>query len=158
MALFCCATACTDLEEDIREVAGVGDVQVKKCACRVNAIERKADDVVVLKLQLPANERLQYLAGQYIEFILKDGKRRSYSMASAPHDEGPLELHIRHMPGGTFTDHVFNTMKEREILRFEGPLGTFFLREDSAKPIVLIASGTGFAPIKALVENAFHKG
>jgi CDP-4-dehydro-6-deoxyglucose reductase len=123
----------------------------------VNAIERKADDVVVLKLQLPANERLQYLAGQYLEFILKDGKRRSYSMANAPHAEGPIELHIRHMPGGVFTDHVFNTMKERDILRFEAPLGTFFLREDSDKPIVLLASGTGFAPLKAIVEHAVFK-
>jgi CDP-4-dehydro-6-deoxyglucose reductase len=123
----------------------------------VNAIERKADDVVVLKLQLPANERLQYMAGQYLEFILKDGKRRSYSMASAPHADGPVELHIRHMPGGAFTDHVFNTMKERDILRFEAPLGTFFLREESDKPIVLLASGTGFAPLKAIVEHAVFK-
>jgi CDP-4-dehydro-6-deoxyglucose reductase, E3 len=157
MALFCCATATSDLEIDIREVAGVGDVQVKKLPCRVNAIERKADDVIVLKLQLPANERLQYLAGQYLEFILKDGKRRSYSMATAPHHEGPIELHIRHMAGGAFTDHVFGAMKERDILRFEAPLGTFFLREDSSKPIVLLASGTGFAPIKAIVEHAAFK-
>ncbi|WP_206997568.1 CDP-6-deoxy-delta-3,4-glucoseen reductase [Trinickia mobilis] len=157
MALLCCATANCDLEIDVREVAGVGDVQVKKLPCRVNALERKADDVLLLKLQLPANERLQYLAGQYIEFILKDGKRRSYSMASAPHQEGPIELHIRHMAGGVFTDHVFNTMKERDILRFEGPLGTFFLREDSDKPIILLASGTGFAPIKAIVEHALFK-
>ncbi|MCG1017643.1 MULTISPECIES: CDP-6-deoxy-delta-3,4-glucoseen reductase [Burkholderiaceae] len=158
MALFCCATAQSDLEIDIREIAGVGDMQVKKLPCRVNALERVAHDVIVLKLQLPANERLQYLAGQYIEFILKDGTRRSYSMASAPHHEGPLELHIRHMPGGVFTDHVFGAMKERDILRFEGPLGTFFLREDADKPIVLLASGTGFAPIKAIIEHAVFKG
>lgn len=158
MALFCCATAQSDLEIDIREISGVADMQVKKLPCRINALERVAHDVIVLKLQLPANERLQYLAGQYIEFILKDGKRRSYSMASAPHCEGPLELHIRHMPGGVFTDHVFGTMKERDILRFEGPLGTFFLREDSDKPIVLLASGTGFAPIKAIIEHAVFKG
>ena len=88
MALFCCATAQTDLEIDIREVAGVGDVQVRKLPTRIASIERKADDVIVLKLQLPANERLQYLAGQYLEFILKDGTRRCYSMASAPHEEG----------------------------------------------------------------------
>jgi CDP-4-dehydro-6-deoxyglucose reductase len=157
LALFCCASATSDLVIDVREVAGAGDMQVKKLPCRVNVLERRADDVMVLKLQLPANERLQYLAGQYIEFILKDGKRRSYSMATAPHEEGPIELHIRHMPGGTFTDHVFSTMKEREILRFEGPLGTFFLREDSDKPIVLLASGTGFAPIKAIVEHALFK-
>ncbi|MFP3656562.1 FAD-binding oxidoreductase, partial [Burkholderia sp. SIMBA_052] len=80
-----------------------------------------------------------------------------YSMASAPHTEGPIELHIRHMPGGAFTDHVFNAMKERDILRFEAPLGTFFLREESDKPIVLLASGTGFAPLKAIVEHAAFK-
>ncbi|MEX3606679.1 MAG: CDP-6-deoxy-delta-3,4-glucoseen reductase [Burkholderia sp.] len=158
LVLLCCTTAQCDLEIDVREIAGVDGVQVKKLPCRVNVIERRADDVIVLKLQLPANERLQYLAGQYIEFILKDGSRRSYSMATAPHEEGPVELHIRYLPGGKFTDHVFNTMKEREILRFEGPLGTFFLREDSEKPIVLLASGTGFSPIKAIVEHARHRG
>jgi CDP-4-dehydro-6-deoxyglucose reductase len=99
---------------------------------------------------------LKYRAGQYVEFILRDGSRRSYSMANAPEQLGEppmLELHLRHMPGGKFTDHVFTAMKEKEILRVEGPLGSFFLREDSAKPIVLLASGTGFAPIKALIEH-----
>ncbi|ODP34243.1 CDP-6-deoxy-delta-3,4-glucoseen reductase [Pandoraea sp. ISTKB] len=157
-ALLCCAHAKGDLVIESREVKGIGDIPVKRLPCRVNALERRADDVIVMRLQLPANERFQYLAGQYLDFILKDGKRRSYSMASAPHEEGLLELHLRHMPGGLFTDHVFNNMKEREILRFEGPLGTFFVREDSDKPIVLLASGTGFAPIKAIVEHAAHKG
>jgi CDP-4-dehydro-6-deoxyglucose reductase len=115
-----------------------------------------SDDVIIMSLQLPATERMQYKAGQYIEFLLKDGKRRSYSMANAPHTDENISLHIRHMPGGLFTDQVFGTLKERDILRFEGPLGTFFLREESDKPIVLLASGTGFAPIKALVEHAVH--
>jgi CDP-4-dehydro-6-deoxyglucose reductase len=111
----------------------------------------------VISLQLPANEALAYRAGQYIEFMLKDGKRRSYSMANAPSSlDSPLTLHIRYMAGGLFTEHVFNAMKERDILRFEGPLGTFFLREESDKPIVLLASGTGFAPVKALVEHMIH--
>jgi CDP-4-dehydro-6-deoxyglucose reductase len=123
---------------------------------RVAKLERVSDDVVLLSLQLPANERLQYRAGQYIEFLLKDNKRRSYSMANAPHKDELITLHIRHMPGGVFTDHVFGAMKERDILRFEGPLGTFFLREDSDKPIVLLASGTGFAPIKAIIEQLEH--
>ena len=109
--------------------------------------------MVILQLKLPANERLQFLAGQYIEFILKDGARRSFSMANAPHDDEFLQLHVRHVPGGSFTDHVFKTMKERDILRFEGPLGSFFLHE-SEKPIVFVASGTGFAPIKAIIESA----
>jgi CDP-4-dehydro-6-deoxyglucose reductase len=113
---------------------------------------------MVLHLKLPANERLQFLAGQYIEFLLKDGSRRSFSMGNAPHDDEFLQLHVRHVAGGQFTDHVFSKMKERDILRFEGPLGTFFLREDSDKPIVFVASGTGFAPIKSILENAFKKG
>jgi CDP-4-dehydro-6-deoxyglucose reductase len=123
----------------------------------VSKIEKLAPDVFVISLQLPANEALAYRAGQYIEFLLKDGKRRSYSMANAPSSlDSPVTLHIRYMPGGLFTEHVFNTMKERDILRFEGPHGTFFLREESDKPIVMLASGTGFAPIKALVEHMLH--
>ena len=157
-ALFCCAVPQTDLVIEVREVVGIGDIPIRKMPTRVNKLERVSDDVIVMHLQLPANERLQYKAGQYLEFMLKDGKRRSYSMANAPHDYEHLTLHIRHMPGGVFTDHVFNTMQEREILRFEGPLGTFFLREDTDKPIVLLASGTGFAPIKAIVEHVIYRG
>jgi len=117
-----------------------------------------------VKLQLPATEKFEFLAGQYIDFLLKDGKRRSYSMANAPHQEGQIELHIRHTPGGAFTDAVFgtgtpsiNAVKEKDIMRFEGPQGTFFLREDSSKPIVFLASGTGFAPIKSVIEHAIFK-
>jgi CDP-4-dehydro-6-deoxyglucose reductase len=113
---------------------------------------------MALYLKLPANERLQFLPGQYLEFLLRDGSRRSFSMANAPHDDALVELHVRHVPGGQFTDHVFGKMKERDILRFEGPHGTFFLREDSDKPIVFVASGTGFAPIKSILQSAFAKG
>lgn len=157
-ALFCCATPHSDVTIEAREVAGVGEFPVRKMPTRVVKLDKVADDVIVLSLQLPANERLQYLAGQYVEFMLRDGKRRSYSMANAPYKDEYLTLHIRHMPGGLFTDQVFTTMKERDILRLEGPLGTFFLREDSDKPMVLLASGTGFAPIKALVEQCAHTG
>jgi CDP-4-dehydro-6-deoxyglucose reductase len=105
---------------------------------------------------------MKFHAGQYIEFLLRDGSRRSYSMANAPHtlEVAPptVELHIRHMPGGKFTDPVFTTMKEKDILRAEGPYGSFYLREDSNKPMVLLASGTGFAPIKALIEHMQHRG
>ncbi|MGB7479261.1 MAG: CDP-6-deoxy-delta-3,4-glucoseen reductase [Burkholderiaceae bacterium] len=157
-ALFCCATPHSDLVIEAREVLGAGQFPIRKMPSRVTTIRKVTDDVAILTLQLPANERLQYLAGQYLEFILRDGTRRSYSMANAPHEDDNLTLHIRHMPGGVFTDHVFNAMKERDILRFEAPLGTFFLREDSDKPIVLLASGTGFAPIKALIEHSIHSG
>ncbi len=161
LALFCCATAQSDLELEIHELTGAlaeKAAHSRKFPARVCELERTmADDVMIVKLQLPAGPPVEYVAGQYIDFILKDGKRRSYSIATAPHHEGPLELHIRHMPGGAFTDHVFSSMKTREILRCEGPLGTFFLREDSTKPIILLASGTGFAPIKAIVEHAIFK-
>jgi CDP-4-dehydro-6-deoxyglucose reductase len=155
-ALFCCATTEADLVIEAREVTGSSDYPVRKMPSRVASIEKAAPDVAIVTLQLPANEALAYRAGQYIEFMLRDGKRRAYSLANAPSLEAPLTIHIRHMPGGLFTDQVFGTMKERDILRFEGPLGTFFLREDSDKPIVLLASGTGFAPVKALVEHLQH--
>lgn len=157
-ALFCVAKPQSDVTIEAREVAGVGEIPVRKLPVRVAKLDKVADDVIVLSLQLPANDRLQYKAGQYVEFLLRDGKRRSYSMATAPHKDEPMSLHIRHLPGGLFTDQVFTTLKERDILRIEGPLGTFFLREDSDKPIVLLASGTGFAPIKAIVEQLEHAG
>ncbi|VFR34671.1 2-polyprenylphenol hydroxylase and related flavodoxin oxidoreductases / CDP-6-deoxy-delta-3,4-glucoseen reductase-like [plant metagenome] len=155
--LFCQAHARSDMVLESKEVRLASDIQIRKLPARVMTLERAAPDVTVLTLQLPATEPFRYYAGQYIEVILKDGRRRSYSMASPPGTGGPLELHIRHLPGGVFTDHVFGAgatqMKEREIMRLEGPLGSFFLREDSDAPIVLLASGTGFAPVKAIVEH-----
>jgi CDP-4-dehydro-6-deoxyglucose reductase, E3 len=158
--LTCCAAAQTDVTIEARTVPGAGEFPVRKMPGRVMAIARPAPDVAVLTVQLPANDPLRFHAGQYVEFILRDGARRSYSMANAPHtqtDKPFVELHLRHMPGGRFTDHVFTAMKEREILRLEGPFGSFFLREDSDKPIVLLASGTGFAPIKAIIEHLEYK-
>ncbi len=157
-ALFCQAKPLSDCVLEARLVRKAGDIQVKTLPCRIHSLQKVTDDVIVLKLKLPANERLQFLAGQYLEFILRDGKRRSFSMGNAPHDDELVEIHVRHVPGGQFTDHVFGKMKEKDILRFEAPLGTFFLREDSEKPIVYVASGTGFAPIKSIIEHAIHKG
>ena len=156
-ALFCQAKPLTDLVIEARTIGAAKDIQVKTLPCRVQKMERVTEDVIILGLKLPANERLQFLAGQYLEFLLKDGTRRSFSMGNAPHDDELLQLHVRHVAGGQFTDHVFGKMKERDILRFEGPQGTFFLREDSTKPIVFVASGTGFAPIKSIIEHALHK-
>ena len=159
LILSCCATPQTDCVVESRQVTAADQFPVLKMPTRVMSIQRPAADVAVLKLQLPANQSFQYHAGQYVEFILRDGARRSYSMAGAPElAQGVMELHIRHMPGGRFTDHVFGAMKEKEILRMEGPFGTFFLREDSARPVVMLASGTGFAPIKALIEHMEAKG
>ena len=160
--LTCCATAHSDVVLESRQVTEEGAFPIKKMPVRVLSLEKKSDDVMVVKLQLPANDVMQFHAGQYIDFLLRDGDRRSYSMANAPHTlvagSPAIELHIRHMPGGKFTDHVFGAMKEKEIQRVEGPQGSFYLREDSGKPIVLLASGTGFAPIKAILEHMQHKG
>lgn len=156
--LTCCAVPQSDVVLESRQVTEAGAFPIKKMPSRVLSLERKSHDVMIVKLQLPANDTMQYHAGQYVEFILRDGARRSYSMANAPHNGPGIELHIRHMPGGKFTDHVFGAMKEKEILRLEGPYGSFFLREDSDKPIILLASGTGFAPIKALIEHLQHRG
>jgi len=159
MALFCCAHPLTDLVIECREISAIKDIKIRTLPCRVQKLERLAPDVMAVSLKLPANERLQFLAGQYIDVLLKDGKRRSFSLANAPHDDALLQLHIRNYAGGAFAEHVFERMKEKDMLRFEGPLGTFFLREDAQyanKPIIFVAGGTGFAPVKSIIEHAFH--
>ena len=155
-ALLCQAKPLSDLVVEVREVQGV---RPRVIPCRVERLEKPAPDVAVIGLRLPMNENFRFLAGQYIDFLLKEGKRRSYSLATRPDPGGvtALEIHVRHTPGGVFTDHVFASLKVRDLLRFEGPLGSFYLREDSNKPIVMLASGTGFAPIKALCEHALEK-
>lgn len=160
LILTCRATATSDVVLESRQVTGASAFPIKKMPVRVNALEKLSHDVMRVQLQLPAHTAFQFHAGQYLEFILRDGSRRAYSMATPPHvaaNTPAIELHIRHMPGGKFTDHVFGAMKEKEILRAEGPFGSFFLREDSDKPMVFLASGTGFAPIKALLEHMQHK-
>lgn len=179
-ALLCCAKPLTNLVLSCREVASVTDMPVKTLPCRVEKMERLAHDVMILTLKLPVHEQLQFLPGQYIEFLWKDGKTRAFSIANPPPpgrldnlktepaqvvsaSATPpnllLELHIRHVAGGEFTSHIFQHMKVKDILRLRGPLGTFFLREASAgqptKPIIFIAGGTGFAPIKSIIEYTF---
>jgi CDP-4-dehydro-6-deoxyglucose reductase, E3 len=159
--LFCVAHPETDLVIEARDVRKTGDIVVKTMPCRIEHLDRVTDDVMIVRIKLPSSERLLYRAGQYMEFILKDGKRRSFSMANAPHDDALIELHIRHTPGGLFTDRLFGVtqaIKVRDILRVEGPHGSFFLRDESEKPIVFLASGTGFAPIKAIVEHMIYTG
>jgi CDP-4-dehydro-6-deoxyglucose reductase, E3 len=165
--LTCCAKPLSDVVLESKQVTEAGAFPIKKMPSRVMHLEKLSHDVMLVKLQLPANDVMQYHAGQYVEFMLRDGARRAYSMGNAPHmmqtagadgvaSPPMIELHIRHMPGGKFTDHVFGVMKEKEILRIEGPYGSFYLRE-SDKPIVFLASGTGFAPIKALIEHMQFK-
>ena len=195
LALFCQAKPLTDIVIEPRSVDITGqETVVKRLPCRVEKKERLAPDVMRLYLKLPNTERLQYVAGQYINIILRDGRRRSFSIASAPHRDvavlahpsahrtwascpaqvppeagclarpaaatqaGSIELHIAKMVDGEFTGHVFNGMKEKDILRIEGPLGDFTLRKDSTRPIIFLAAGTGFAPIKAIIEAALAQG
>jgi CDP-4-dehydro-6-deoxyglucose reductase, E3 len=156
-ALLCCASAHSDLTIEVREVAGSGEYPVKIMPARVEAMTQAADDVIILRLKLPASDRMRFRPGQYVDILLRDGKRRSFSIANPPHDAEFLELHIRRVPGGQFTDQVFNSMKLRDITRLEGPLGSFFLRDDSTAPVILLAGGTGFAPLKAIIEHAIHE-
>lgn len=155
-ALFCQARANSDLTINIREVDAARDIEVKTLPCRVNRLEHLAHDVVRIYLKIPEAERMQFLAGQYIDVLLKDHAPRAFSIANAPHDDDFIELHIRIVSGGYFSVQVLNQMQEKAMLRIRGPLGTFFLREDSARPAILIGGGTGFAPLKGMLEHAFY--
>ncbi|MFB3047002.1 MAG: CDP-6-deoxy-delta-3,4-glucoseen reductase [Acidiferrobacterales bacterium] len=157
-ALFCQAVPQEDLVVEVREVSAAAGIAIKILPGRVMRIEHLAHDVMAVYLKLPQTQRLQFLAGQYIDILLRDGRRRSFSLANPPHDDEFLQLHVRHVPGGQFTGHVFGEMKERDLLRLQGPFGIFFLRDDSNLPILFMAGGTGFAPIKSIVEHAFAKG
>lgn len=153
MALFCCARPLEDLVIECRQIDRVQGIKPRILPVRIQHKEQLGDDVMVLHLQLPATEQLTFMAGQYIEFILKDGRRRAFSIANAPHEKGFLELHIRKIAGGHFTEQVFNEMPLKTILRIEAPLGSFFLREQNEKPIIMVAGGTGFAPVKGMIEH-----
>jgi CDP-4-dehydro-6-deoxyglucose reductase, E3 len=154
--LLCCARPLEDITVECREVGGLTGIKPRILPARVAKKEQLSHDVISLHLQLPSSERLQFLAGQYLEFILKDGKRRAFSIANAPHDADFIELHIRVIPGGVFSAYVANEMQEKAILRLEAPFGNFFLREDSQKPIIFVAGGTGFAPVKGIIEHMLH--
>ena len=148
----------SDLVLEVREVESVADIEVRLLPVRVHAVDHLSHDVVRLKLRLPENQRLQFRAGQYLDFLLADGRRRAFSIANPPFEDEFIELHIRHVDGGRFTDWVFNKMQERSILRIQAPLGSFVLDEDSPRPMIFMGGGTGFAPLKAQIEQAFAAG
>ena len=156
-ALFCCAVPQGDVVIESRAAAGVADIPVRKLPARIQRLERAADDVMVMTLKLPSNDRFVFLPGQFVDLLLPQGKRRSYSIASSPSREGEIELHIRRLEGGLFSTQAFETLKEKDILRFEGPLGTTFLREDTDRPILMVGGGTGFAPLQAMLETLLEK-
>lgn len=156
IALLCQAKASSDLSIKTRMIETSTDIKLRQFPCRVTTCEKLNDDVIRLTLELPKTERLQFLAGQYIDILMKDGKRRSFSLANPPHEDQELELHIRYYEGGLFSEYAFQDLKNKALLRIEGPLGQFTLQE-SDRPIIMIAGGTGFAPVKSLVEHALEK-
>lgn len=156
-ALLCLACAASDLEIESPQVGAEPDIEIKALPVRVEKMRKLADDVMELTLKLPASERMRFLAGQYIDILLKDGKRRGFSLANTPTHDQFLELHVRHVPGGQFTGFVFNEMKEKALLRIEGPLGSFYIHS-SGRPVILMGGGTGFAPLKAMLEQMMEQG
>ena len=157
-ALFCQARPASDLVIGVREIEAVQDIEIRTMPCRVARLEHLASDVIRIYLKVPAAQRLQFLAGQYVNILLKGHAPRAFSIANAPHDDEFIELHIRYVEGGYFTDQVFHQLREKALLRLQGPLGTFFLREDTGRPAILVGGGTGFAPLKGMLEHAFEIG
>jgi CDP-4-dehydro-6-deoxyglucose reductase len=158
IGLFCQARPRTDVVVEVKEVGSAAELDIRILPSKVHKKEMLAPDVVRLFLKLPDTERLPFLAGQYIDILLKDGRRRSFSIANAPHDDAFLELHIRHVDGGDFTGFVMHTLKEKDVLRIEGPHGQFHLHEGTDRTLIFMAGGTGFAPIKGIVEHALAEG
>jgi CDP-4-dehydro-6-deoxyglucose reductase len=142
---------------DAEELNMVAGLEPRILPCRVVGLGKLSHDVMGVDLKLPQNQRLRYLAGQYIDILLSGGKRRSYSLANSPDNDEVLRLHIRQVDGGLFTTQVFTKMKEKDLLRMRGPMGTFFLRPENTEPIVLVAGGTGFAPMQAILEQQLGK-
>lgn len=150
--LTCCRAAITDVELDIEDLGLLADIQIKTMPCRLDTLERLADDVVRVVLRTPPKSALSFLAGQYIDVIGKEGVRRSYSIANAVREDAKLELHIRQVPNGVMSQYWFGEAQANDLLRLEGPLGTFCLRNATTANLVFMATGTGIAPVKAMLE------
>jgi len=159
--LLCQARAQSDLVVEARLIAGVADVEIKTLPCRIAQLAPLAPDVMQLLLRLPAVEPLRFQAGQYLDVLLEDGRRRSFSIASPPHDSALIELHVRRVSGGGFTERLFGAgaapLAVGSLLRVEGPIGQFTYR-DGAQPALLVAGGTGFAPLKSMLRQALETG
>jgi len=155
--LYCQACPESDLLINVTEINTSAEIPLKRFPAKVTSIEQLSHDVMRIDLKIPEAMRFQFLAGQYIDFILPDERRRSFSIANAPHDDTHIVLHVRHIQGGRFTGEVFDHMQVNDIVRIEGPLGSFFLREDSDRPVIFMAGGTGIAPIKGIIEHTLAK-
>jgi CDP-4-dehydro-6-deoxyglucose reductase len=156
--LLCQARADSDLVIEARAVFRASEAPIKSLPCRVERMQPLASDVMALFLRTPAIEPLTFQAGQYIDVMLTNGRRRSFSIASPPHDSALVEIHVRRVTGGEFTESVFTTLKPKALLRIEGPIGQFMYREEAARRAVFIAGGTGFAPVKSMLRHALEQG
>lgn len=158
-ALFCQAVAKSDLHIEVGEIKMASDitVQIKILPVKIADLYKVADDVMQVTLKLPETESFVFRAGQYIDILLNDGRKRAFSLATAPTGEKFLELHIRHVENGDFTSRVFEQLQEKDLLRIEGPHGNFFLR-DSERAKILVGGGTGFAPLKGMIEQEIQQG
>jgi NAD(P)H-flavin reductase/ferredoxin len=156
--LPCVCTPREDVELEYTPSRAPGAAAARPWGATVQSLKRLAPDVMQVILKLDGGERIAFYAGQYINILLDDGEKRSFSFATAPSVNDHIELHIRRIPGGRYTTHVFERMRPGDRVRFEGPLGSFFLREDSAKPMIFVAGSTGFAPVKSMLEYAFARG
>jgi CDP-4-dehydro-6-deoxyglucose reductase len=154
--LLCEARALGDISADVRGIRVADDVEIKDLPCRIARKELLAPDVMALFLQLPAVERFSFLPGQYLDIMLPGERRRSFSIASPPHDIGLLELHVRRAPGGEFTQRVFDDLREKSLLRIEGPLGQFCYQHRPRLPALLVGGGTGFAPLKSMIRHVLE--
>jgi CDP-4-dehydro-6-deoxyglucose reductase len=152
LILTCCRSATSDVTLDIEPLDRLAGIEIKTMASRIVSIERLAPDIVRVMLKTPPASPMQFLPGQYIDVIVK-GVRRSYSLANAPRTDGLLELIIKRYKGGVLSAYWFEHAKANDLLRIEGPFGTFFLREQAPTNIVFLATGTGIAPVKALLEE-----
>jgi CDP-4-dehydro-6-deoxyglucose reductase, E3 len=155
--LLCQARPASDLTVEARVIARVSEVEIKTLPCRVAKLVPLAPDVMQVFLRLPAVEPLPFLPGQYLDFLVEDGRRRSFSIASPPHDNDLIELHVRKVAGGGFTERLFGHVNTGALLRIEGPLGQFVYREGST-PVLMIAGGTGFAPLNSMLRHILEKG
>lgn len=157
--ILCCSTrAVSDVTIETREVREASEVPVRSLRVKVDQLEHMAPDVARVYLKLPEKRPLHYLAGQYVDITTDDAQKRSYSIANSPTTDERLEFHVRHVPGGAFSGQLFTSIKEKTLLRIEGPFGHFYLRDDSPRPLLFVAGGTGFAPVKAIIEYALHHG
>lgn len=155
--LFCVAQPAGDLlirPQSWRRIAA--DAR-KTITATVFRNEIVAKDISILNLRLPPGVRIKFAAGQYLEVLLPGGERRAFSMANAPHVSDSIQLHIRHMPSGGFTQKVVPNLVKGDKLEIEVPHGDFYLREDSDRPLLFIAGGTGFAPIKSIIEHIIKR-